>query len=453
MPSTLSVYRVSACLLWALTLWHSWTCRGLFVDGSAFLVQIAAHESYLDFYPPRRFAMIVAQTPIMLALQLGITDLQWMGRLLSFGFFLLPTVFYTAALHRARHDAVLLGGVIATMGIVFMTTSFFIVGEYNGAYAMAVTIAVRLVTANRLDLWDGIVLVVTGLLAVRTYEAFLYLGPLLVAMIGWQIWRFKKRPPIPVALHLIAAGFLLAGVVVAFGSIVYPYNEEHLQETATSIFNFWQNMQFDIAVLTATVIVVWALIRPKDLDTGKPYAWASIFVFLLLLSPLLSLTEGPVRPLAKSHYVARTAAGAIVSGVIVVMWLYGSRIGRKIAALEVLRRPTAARRFLAFACVVFLSMIPVDLVLTVTWSSYLEALRKTAQTHTELVAFEDSPLASWPYNLFVENWTVAGTSLILRSTPNDALVLPPKGFTDWQPFDPTGKGVDVPDLGRFFWPR
>ena len=31
--------------------------------------------------------------------------------------------------------------------------------------------------------------------------------------------------------------------------------------------------------------------------------------------------------------------------------------------------------------------------------------------------------------------------------------VPPKGFTDWQPFDPTGKGVDVPDLGRFFWPR
>jgi hypothetical protein len=453
MPSTLIVYRVSASLLWALTLWHSWTCRGLFVDGSAFLVQIAAHESYLDFYPPRRFAMIVAQTPIILAIQLGVTDLEWLGRLLSLGFFLLPTVFYHAALYRARNDAVLLGGVIATLGIVFMTTSFFIVGEYNGAYAMAITIAVRLVTADRLNRWDSVILVLIALLAVRTYEAFLYLGPLLVAMIGWQIWRFKKRPPVPVALHLIAAGFLLGSVVVAFGSIVYPYNEEHLQETWATIFNFWQNMQFDVAVLTATVIVVWALVRPNDLDTRKPYAWASIFVVLLLLSPLLSLIEGFIRPLAKSHYVARTAAGAIVSGVIVVMWLYGSRIGRKIAALKVLRRPTAARRFLAFACVVFLSMIPVDLVLTATWSSYLEALRKTAQTHTELVAFEDSPLASWPYNLFVENWTVAGTSLILRSTPNDALVLPPKGFTDWQPFDPTGKGVDVPDLGRFFWPR
>jgi hypothetical protein len=343
--------------------------------------------------------------------------------------------------------------VIATIGIVFMTTSFFIVGEYNGAYAMAITIAVRLVTADRLSRWDGCVLVFTAMLAVRTYEAFLYLGPLLVAMIGWQIWRFKKRPYVPVALHLIAAGFLLGGIVVAYGSIVYPYNEEHLQETAATIFNFWQNMQFDIAVVTAVIIVVWALIRPRDLDTGKPYAWVSIFVLLLLLSPLLTLTEGSVRPLAKSHYVARTVAGAVVAGVIVVVWLYGAEIGRKVAALEVLRRPTAARRFLAFACVLFLAMIPIDLTLTATWSSYLQALRKTVQTHTGLVAFEDSPLAVWPYNLFVENWTVAGTSLILRSTPTDALVLPPKGFTDWQPFDPTGKGVDVPDLGDYFWPR
>src|SRR5260370_2015775 len=99
MPSNVFAYRATLCLIWALTLWHSWTCRGLFVDGSAFLVQIAAHESYLDFYPPRRFAMIVAQTPIMLALQLGITDLQWMGRLLSFASFLLPPASYPPALH------------------------------------------------------------------------------------------------------------------------------------------------------------------------------------------------------------------------------------------------------------------------------------------------------------------------------------------------------------------
>jgi hypothetical protein len=425
----------------------------LFVDGSAFLVQIAAHEQYLDFYPPRRFAMIIAQTPIILAIRLGVTDLQWLARLLSFGFFITPTVFYTAALYRARHDAVLLGGVIATLGIVFMTTSFFIVGEYNGAYAMAITIAVRLVTADRLGRWDSIALVLIAALAVRTYEAFLYLGPLLAAMIVWQISRFKERPPVLVALHLIAAGFLLGGVVVAFGSIVYPYNEEHLNETAATIFNFWQNMQFDIAVFAATVVVVWALIRPSDLTTWKPYAWASIFVVVLLLSPLLSLAEGFVRPLAKSHYVARTAAGAVVFGVIVVMWLYGSRIGRKIVALEVLRQPLAARRFLAFACLLFLSMIPIDLVLTATWSTFLEDLRKTVQGRTGLIAFEESPLAHWPDSLFVENWTVPGTALILRSRPDDALVLPPKGFTDWQPFDPTGKDVEVPDLGRFFWPR
>ena len=44
---------------------------------------------------------------------------------------------------------------------------------------------------------DSAILVLIALLAVRTYEAFLYLGPLLVAMIGWQIWRFKERPPVP----------------------------------------------------------------------------------------------------------------------------------------------------------------------------------------------------------------------------------------------------------------
>ena len=46
-----------------------------------------------------------------------------------------------------------------------MTTSFFIVGEYNTAYAIAIVVAVRLVTAERLTVLDGLFLAVISLLA------------------------------------------------------------------------------------------------------------------------------------------------------------------------------------------------------------------------------------------------------------------------------------------------
>ena len=160
MPTTTVAYRTTIGLIWGLALWHSWESRGLFVDGSAFLVQIARREWFFDFYAPRLYAMVVGQAPIMTAVFLGITDLHLLARLLSIGLFALPTALYTLALVRVKDDPVLLAAVIGAIGLVFMTTSFFIVGEYNTAFAIAIVVAVRLVTAERLTVLDGLFLAV-----------------------------------------------------------------------------------------------------------------------------------------------------------------------------------------------------------------------------------------------------------------------------------------------------
>src|SRR5258708_28110559 len=177
MPTTIVAYRTTIGLIWGLALWHSWESRGLFVDGSAFLVQIARREWFFDFYAPRLYAMVVGQTPIMTAIFLGVTDLHLLARLLSLGLFALPTALYHLALVRAKNDAVLLAAVIAAIAVVFMTTSFFIVGESNTAYAIAILVAVRLVTAQRLTLVHGLFLAATGGLALQTYSSRLPPGP------------------------------------------------------------------------------------------------------------------------------------------------------------------------------------------------------------------------------------------------------------------------------------
>ena len=98
MPTTTIAYRTTLGLIWGLALWHSWESRGLFVDGSAFLVQIARREWFFDFYEPRLYAMVMGQVPIMTAIFLGVTDLHLLARLLSIGLFALPTALYHLAL-------------------------------------------------------------------------------------------------------------------------------------------------------------------------------------------------------------------------------------------------------------------------------------------------------------------------------------------------------------------
>ena len=448
MPTTTVAYRTTVGLIWGLALWHSWESRGLFVDGSAFLVQIARREWFFDFYAPRLYAMVLGQAPIMTAIFLGVTDLHLLARLLSLGLFALPTALYHLALVRVKDDAVLLAVVIAAIAVVFMTTSFFIVGEYNTAYAIAVLVAVRLATAKQLTVVDGLFLAVMGGLAVRTYEVMIYLGPLLSLMVVWALWRAPSRPWLATTLHLLSIVGFVAGMFVAIGSLTRPYSVEHLDETIQTATNFWQNMQFDLAVAAALVVVAWALVRPRDLALGKPYWWATVCLVILALSPLLMLSDILVRPLAKSQYVARTAAGLIIASIVVFIWAYASNVRLKLPAFVVLgTSETARRRFLVFALLMLVAVLPSDLSLTQSWASYLDAMRATVRGHDGVIAFEDSPLSRHPYDLLVEAWILPSQSLALRARRGDGIVAPPKDFNSWQPFPP----AEPYPLGKYTW--
>jgi hypothetical protein len=447
MPTKTVAYRTTLCLIWGLALWHSWESRGLFVDGSAFLVQIARREWFFDFYGPRLYAMVLGQMPAITGIWLGITDLHLLARLLSIGLFALPTALYHLALARARNDEVLLATVIAAIAIVFMTTSFFIVGEYNTAYAIAIVAAVRLATARDLTLLDSLFLAVIGLLAMRTCEAMLYLGPLLAAMIGWRVWRAPSRTWLAVALHLLSAVGFMVGMVVAVRSLVRPYSVEHLDETIETASNFWQNLQFDLVLAAAVVVVAWALIRPRDLASSRPYRWASVGLLLLALCPLLVLGDTLVRPLAKSQYVARSAAGLVIAAMVVFIWAYASGLRARLLAFIVLRESDAGRRFMVFALLMLLATLPSDIYLTRNWTLYLDTMREAVRSRQGVIAFEESPLSKHPFDLLVEAWILPSQSLALRGKQGDGIIAPPHDFKRWQPFPP----ADPYPLVQFVW--
>ena len=448
MPSTTVIYRVSACLLWTLALWHAWESRGLFVDGAVFMSQIVQREWFFYFYPPRRHAMILAQIPVILGLKLGVSDLHWLSRLLSLGMFCLPTIFYHAALARARHDPALLATVLVAIGLVFFTTSFFIVGEYNTIYAIVIFVAVTAASADRLTLRDGIVLALTGLVALRTYEAVIYLSPVMVAMLLWRIWTFRARPVLPALLYLVSAGGFVGGFFIALEWILVPWDAAHRDEAALTIVNFWQNMQFVLALCATLTVAVWALLRPADLAGAAPYRWALVWLTLLAISPLFVAFDSQVRPLAKSQYVARTMGGGMIAAMVIAMWLYASEFGRRLKVMQAIRAPEAGHRLLVLALALCISVCPSDIYLTISWSRYLQAFGETIRSRPGLIPFEETPLAKLPHSLLVENWTVPSASLVLRGSRQDGIVLTPREFKDWQPFNAV---ESHPDHGRYFW--
>jgi len=84
--SVASVYRGAAAILWALAIWNSVACRGLFWDGSAFLVEIIDNNWFhWMFYPARAHVMWLTQLPVVVALKLGVTDTRFLAVAYSAG--------------------------------------------------------------------------------------------------------------------------------------------------------------------------------------------------------------------------------------------------------------------------------------------------------------------------------------------------------------------------------
>jgi hypothetical protein len=161
----------------------------------------------------------------------------------------------------------------------------------------------------------------------------------------------------------------------------------------------------------------------------------------------LALSDTLVRPLAKSQYVARQAAGMVIVTIVLFIWFYGSLLRDKLAVFATLRTPEAARRFLTFAVVVVVAILPSDIYLTRTWSSYLDVVRAEVLAKGGVIAFEDSPLSRHPYDLLVEAWILPSQSLALRAKRGDGIIAPPRDFKSWQPFPPT----DPYPLGKYTW--
>jgi hypothetical protein len=248
-------------------------------------------------------------------------------------------------------------------------------------------------------------------------------------------------------LHLLSVVGFMGGMVIAVHSLLKPYSVEHLDETIETASNFWQNLQFDLAFAAVLIVAVWALVRPRDLLTVRPYRWAGLCLVILALSPLLALGDTLVRPLAKSQYVARQAAGLVIVAIVLFIWLYARVLDGKLPAFAVLRQPDAARRFLAFALIVLLAILPSDIYLTRNWTSYLDTMRDEVRARGGVIAFEDSAIARHPYDLLVEAWILPSQSLALRAKRGDGIIAPPRDFNAWQPFPP----AEPYPLGKFLW--
>ena len=425
--------------LWIYGLWYSWLGCGLIGDGSYYLLDAVTVGPYQDLGHERAVPNLLAQAPLAAAIAAGVTDLHWLARLQSLGWFALPAILYSFSILRTRQDPLHQACVVMAIAIVFMTSSFLIVAEHVTAYAIAMMAAAWLVTAERLQAVDGVILLVLALLSTLSHEVFVYLGPLLAAMMIWAVRRAPVRSSFAMATYLAAAALFLVSAVLAWRVIMTFEDKAYFASASSEAWDFWKNPAFDLASVAALVIAVFALIRPADLLTVRPWLLAAPALLALVLLSLLVLTSGYVGPpFAYSQNITRFAAGPVLVAIILFMWVHASDWSIK---------PPATRRLLSFAGLTFLATLPWNATLAVLFTSYLHEVKVAIGNRPGVIAYEDTRLATKPWLLQGETWSLPITSAILRASSADGVIAPPRGYAGFLPYSVS----DLPNLGRFQW--
>ncbi len=421
-------------VLWGLTAYATVTCRGLFWDGSSFLVNILDQGRFHDFYGARAHVDWMTQVPVLLLAELGVRDTRLLAMAYSAALFGLPTGLYHLALARVRHDAVLLGIVVAVVATVYLPTSFFIIGEYNATFAaataaMAVTLTVR---ENRLG--DAAFLWVLGVFSVRSYEAMVYLGPLLAAAILWS--RRPERDPAARILAGIAALAFIAAAVVSAATIADYWSHPHFIKVRSMTFDFWQNLQFVIPLAGLALSTVVALARPAWLQGRGPLIVMGIAAVVLASTPWWRLLHEHSILYPPAHYLAREAAGLLLAVMLACMWLHVAWQRRPPRILVTLRLPAVSRRLVVSMTVLFIAAALPDVVLTGLWSDYLGRMRDLVDNRQGIIRASTLPLLDWPDKLFAQDWSLPAMSALVSRTPGQAYLRVDNDFQSNPPFDP-----------------
>jgi len=429
-----AAYRAVVVLLWGLAAYATVACRGLFWDGSSFLVNILDHGRFHDFYVARAHVDWVTQVPVLLLSGFGVRDTRLLSMAYSAALFGLPTALYHLALARVRHDAVLLGIVIAAVAVVYLPTSFFIIGEYNATFAAVTAGMAVTMTPRDSRLGEASLLCVLGVFCVRSYEAMVYLGPLLAAAIVWSRHQDKDRATRMLAG--IAALAFLAAAVVAAATIADYWGHPHFIKVRSMSFDFWQNLQFAIPLAGLAVSTVVGLAKPTWLRGRGPLVVMGIATALLASTPWWRLLHEHSILYPPAHYLAREAAGLLLALLIVCMWLHVAWQRKPPPVLATLRLPPVSQRLVAAMTMLVIAAAIRDVVLTGLWSDYLGRMRGLVDSRQGIIRASDLPLLDWPDKLFAQDWSLPAMSAIVSRTPGRAFVRVDNDFISNPPFDP-----------------
>ncbi len=417
--------------------------RGLVADGAFYFIAVLQHPWPTTFEHGRLAAHALTQWPLVLAVQLGLTDLTALRLIHSFG------LFYLGPLH-----LLLCWWFVPTSETneLFWPLLALFAGSINASF-------VAMTEAHVLTwlFWPLVMFLIHGefrhrlqtagftLLLVASASAYETMALQGLVLAGLAVGRWRRTTTSERWIWAAVAGWFMLGAGVGAYFAVNPRSAENRGGFVAGLLRFVGTGRDDLnypVLLSFGVLVLVMLVLL--LGPFRRIVFQTLMGSLTVMGMLVAMwpifKPDSLRPV--QQFQARAWITLLPVGLALLMLLMRHRVPK----------PAAFRMALGFLVALGLTQMTWQTVATAQWYGYTRVFREQLDRHTGFIPYESSELARERIGIqalrnLTWNYTNPLMSIALAPSGQVASIVGvPKGM--WQLFDPTDPEA-LPKLGRY----
>jgi hypothetical protein len=207
-----------ACLMFLISILYAIvTARALYDDGSYYFMRVLEAGGFTEMLVTRGHAAFLFQLPVVIALKFGIRDLTQLQIAFGLGCFCAWPVAMALCLWLSPKHFWL---VALACGAGYLNAAFVAVGEHVVAHAFFWPVVFVLLFVRPLTPGAAVVLLLSSVILVRSYETMLFFAPPLV-WLAWLRARGAEKPWQRI-VFLLTIFFLFAAILIAVDGTLHP---------------------------------------------------------------------------------------------------------------------------------------------------------------------------------------------------------------------------------------
>jgi len=384
--------------------------KHLSADGVNYFCHILDSKDFTYIAWSRQFANYLTEWPLVIAVQLGITDIPTLIKWFAFGIYLPYIISFLLCIYALRDEnKALLLFFLASMVAINFSVDYILAGEHHVMVNMSWPIIFILLRRNNLTLMDGFLLWILLIIFSRLYESALIPALIYSVICFVRLYYYKSKEQKVIMVGAISLCFAVSAISLYF--IINPRDAANREYFIHGVLAPFINPEALAAACFVAVYTIGLILKSHRIIISAVSPLIIYALFRLFVDHSVSASVS-----FASRTLSVTLLPVLLVGAILV-WYFKSELDR-----------TGILTFVVFIMV----MIAGNLYNTNNWKDFRNEVKQLVKTHKGYIPIEETTLKDNPYR-----WSWNNTQLgLVWSAPRVKAILLNEQNVSWEPFNP-----------------